>query len=464
MRGDSLEYMVHKIEDAVARGICIGCGVCSVATNGAIPLTLNRFGLYSASLAGVDEADRRRASRVCPFSDEAANEDALGTPTEEGNKLPVDARLGHYSRTLTGRHQSVDYLLGSSSGGLTSWLLQQLLERDLVDAVIHVGRTTESGELFQYTISRDIDTVAARRKSQYYPTTLKDVLTTARSSGERYALVGVPCFIKAARNLCKEEDALGQSIRFFVGLVCGHMKSRFFAESLAWQIGISPDELAAVDFRLKNSEGSASDYDFGALRQDEQDFRRRRTQSLVGGNWGLTAFQPEACNFCDDVFAETADVVFGDAWLPEHRKDWRGTNVVVTRNREIDQILDEGVSAGQIGLDQISVDDAAKSQAGALRHRRHGLAVRLADDIGAGLGVPRKRVAPNTALHTAERLTLVRHRRRTARLTLETFAQARETGDLNAYLRPMGKARGEYSRMELKKMTSRITGLVRRKR
>jgi coenzyme F420 hydrogenase subunit beta len=453
--------MAHTIEDSVARGICIGCGACSVATGGAIPLTLNLDGMYSASLEGVAEADVRRGSRVCPFSDDAPNEDALGAPTAAGNQLPTDARLGRHSRIFAGRHRSEDYLLGSSSGGLTSWLLGQLLQRRLVDAVIHVGRASD-GRLFQYTISTDPESVRSRRKSQYYPTTLKDVLETARRERQRYALVGVPCFVKAARLLCREDETLGHSIRYFVGLVCGHMKTRFFAESLAWQVGIPPDDLEAVDFRLKRPGHRSSDYDFGALRSGETEYLRRRTQTLVGGNWGHAAFQPEACNFCDDVFAETADVVFGDAWLPRYRREWRGTNVVVTRNLEIDQIFEDGARSGDIELEEISVDEAASSQAGGLRHRRDGLAVRLADDLRAGLSVPTKRVTPKAVPASDGRGALVRHRRTMSRLSSDLFAEARSRNDLGLYLRPMAAAIARYHRLELKKITRRFGGLARR--
>ena len=98
--------MTHTIENTVARGMCIGCGTCSVATGGAIPLMLSRSGLFSASLEGVAEQDIRRGSRVCPFSDEALNEDELGVPTPAGNTLPTDPRLGHHGRVWAGRHRS----------------------------------------------------------------------------------------------------------------------------------------------------------------------------------------------------------------------------------------------------------------------------------------------------------------------------------------------------------------------
>ena len=37
-----------------------------------------------------------------------------------------------------------------------------------------------------------------------------------------------------------------------------------------------------------------------------------------------------ACEFCDDVVGETADMSVGDAWLPGYVSDWRGTSVVVS--------------------------------------------------------------------------------------------------------------------------------------
>ena len=67
-------------------------------------------------------------------------------------------------------------------------------------------------------------------------------------------------------------------------------------------------------------------------------------------------------------------------------------NVVVTRHADADRILADGVRDGAIRLEELTVEDAARSQAGNFRHRRDGLRVRLADDLAAGLSVPRKRV------------------------------------------------------------------------
>src|SRR3546814_4465059 len=93
--------------------------------------------------------------------------------------------------------------------------------------------------------------------------------------------------------------------------------------------------------------------------------------------WGHGMFQLGACDFCDDIFAETADVCLGDAWLPQYDSDWRGTNIVISRHADIDQLLREGARSGEILLEDINADLMAQSQGGNFRHRWDGLSVRL---------------------------------------------------------------------------------------
>lgn len=440
---------MHRIEETVARGICIGCGACSVASGGAVLVSLGPTRMYGADLTDAPEDAVRRASRVCPFSDESPNEDVLGAPHPDAH-MESDGFLGQYTRTFAGRVADDGYLMGSSSGGLTSWLLQRLVDQGHVDAVISVGRAPEKdGSLFEYLVS-DSQSIATQRKSNYYAATMSEVLALVADSDRRYALVGVPCFIRAARALCRTDEAIRERLQFFVALVCGHYKTHAFAESLAWQLGVPPERLADVDFRVKRPGRPANDYDFAARDAATGEWVSRPTRELVGGNWGHNSFQPEACNFCDDVIGETADVSFGDAWLPRFSADPRGTNIVVSRNRLIDGLFDEGRAAGEIEVLEASPADVAESQAGGFRHRRAGLAVRLGDDIAIGLSVPQKRVSPVLASTGSTRRTaLVRQRRRMAALSHSAFQEAVDAGDLRLYLRAQKREIARYRRLDM---------------
>jgi coenzyme F420 hydrogenase subunit beta len=438
--------MSHTIEDVVDRGMCIGCGVCSTATGGRISLQLSRTRLYEADLTGVSAPDRRLGSAVCPFSDDAPNESELGAPHGQNDDLWHEV-VGSYSYVTAARVASEDYLLGSSSGGMTSWIAGELLRLHMVDRIIHVGAAQEPNvEKFEYRIS-DIDAVAENRKSMYYATSMREVLDLVRSTDQTFALIGVPCFIKATRLLMLQDPVLNHRLKFFIGLVCGHLKSQLFAESLAWQLGVPPASFKSIDFRVKNANRPVGDYDTEVT--STSGLRRKSwTMSLVGGNWGHGAFQPNACNFCDDIFAETADVVLGDAWLPQFQDEWRGTNVVVSRNVEINGLIRDGVARGELETMDLTVEEAALSQAGNVRHRRLGLAVRLADDRAAGLSVPRKRVTPDASVVGKRRRALIRQRRRMSELSFELYDEARSADDISRYTAGMQAQIARYHKIE----------------
>lgn len=439
--------MNHPIEQVVASGRCIGCGTCVLASQGEITVQLGDRRLYRADLSAASPQARRAASRVCPFSDEAPNEDVLGVP-HPSDGLQHDSRLGWFSRTFAGRVRDEAALRASSSGGLTTWTLCRLAELGVVDAVITVGSPGPTpGELFGYAVTSP-DELPTRRRSQYFATTMAEVLQVVAHTEARFAIVGVPCYIKAVRALCREDPLIARRLVVFVGLVCGHLKTQAYAEALAWQLGIAPAELAEVDFRRKDPSRPANDYLFAARAAGEREWRSTPTRDLVGANWGHNAFQPEACNVCDDVVAETADVSFGDAWLPRFAADPRGTNVVISRNPMIDGILLQGAAQGELELEPITAAEAVATQAGGFRHRRDGLAVRLADDLARGLPVPVKRVPPEGRAGGRRRARLVRHRRVMAELSHSAFALALAHDDLAGFLAVMQRQARRYRRYE----------------
>lgn len=421
------------IVKVAAEGVCVGCGACSVATGSRIGVHRNELGHYQVQLAGAGAADLAAASAVCPFADEAVDEDALAgefLPREQAH----DRRIGQYLSVRAGRVLDEEVTL-SSSGGLTSWMTLELLRRGLIDGVIHVGAGADPKlGLFEYRVSHGQDELRLHRKSQYYSTSIVSTLQAVRGNGKRYAFVGVPCFVKAVRLLARQDDVLREQLAFCIGLVCGHLKSSGFAELLAWQVGVPPAELTRVDFRVKDPTKPSNDYGFSAWGLDGAPPKTRPVHTLVGGNWGHAMFQLRACDYCDDIFAETADIAFGDAWLPEYKADWRGTNVVVNRHPLLEAILDEGVAAKAIVLEPLTPARAAASQDGNYRHRWDGLSVRLADDREAARWAPRKRIAPGSRAVSPVRRRIVRLRRELAAASHSAFRDAKAAGSLELFM------------------------------
>lgn len=453
------------LEGVVKGGYCVGCGACRVAANAEWPMRATDIGTYVPDI-GIVPAESP-AQKVCPWSDKAPNETQIAERRYGRAGFSFDQHLGYYHEVSAGRRMAEADLLQSSSGGLTSWLCEQLLARGMVDGVIHVGVAGEgTGGLFEYTVSHSLAELGVRKKSQYYPTSFDEPLLSLRGNGKRYAFVGVPCYVRAMRLLCDEDTALRDQVTYFIGLVCGHLKSKAFAEVMAIQTGVMPDDLLAVDFRNKTPRDSANYYGFGAQARSTRKWSVEPSGQLVGGNWGQALFQLKACDYCDDIFAETADICFGDAWIPRYEQNWRGTNIIVSRNRELSEILRDGGASGALFIEQVSSEDAVRTQAGNFRHRWDGLSLRLADAAKRGIEVPTKRIEPGSRRVSITRRLTVRLRQRTATASHELYKQARQAGDYSIFFRRIRRYTQTIRYLQLfdaVKDVRRLAKLLRRK-
>lgn len=330
-------------------------------------------------------------ARTCPFSPTAANEDVIAA--ERFPAAPAhDPRLGAHESAWVGHVAASDFRAGGSSGGMVTWVASELLRRGEIDGVAHVVPTDgANGVFFRYRLSRSVEAVREGAKSRYFPVDLAEVLAEIRATPGRYAIVGVPCFIKAVNLLRREDPVIAERVTHLLGLFCGHMKSAAFVNSFAWQLGAEPDTVRAVEYRRKDAGRPANWYTAQLTLADGQ-VRDRDWWHLADGDWGAGFFQASACNWCDDVLAETADIAFGDAWVEPYSSDGRGTNVVIARSPEMQALLTGSIADGTLALEEVDADFIANTQAAGLRQRREGLAYRL---TWPRRGItPVKRVAP----------------------------------------------------------------------
>jgi len=198
------------------------------------------------------------------------------------------------------------------------------------------------------------------------------------------------------------------------------MKSARMIESFAWQMGARPEEVVRVEFRAKSPGRPAKLYTAELALRDGR-VLRKDWWDLVDGDWGAGFFQNSACDACDDVVAETADISFGDAWVEPYASDPRGTNVVVVRSPEMAELVERGIREGRLRLDAVDADFVALTQAAGLRQRREGLAYRQT------LRGPRtrKRVRPGAAGLPLRRRLVYRTRRALSRWSHRIFRWAR---------------------------------------
>ncbi|MFP5272028.1 Coenzyme F420 hydrogenase/dehydrogenase, beta subunit C-terminal domain [Coleofasciculus sp.] len=390
----------NLFKTVVKGGYCIGCGACAAVSESPIQMQMDEYGKFTATINPLAEQSSfdLPVEAVCPFSSRAQNEDQIGQELF-GKDCQYHNKIGYYQATYAGFVSEGNFRDRGSSGGMGTWIVTNLMLEGLVDRVIHVQPRHPSEDdprLFHYQISTTIEQVKQGAKSRYYPIEMSEVIRQVREQPGRYAIVGIPCFLKAVRLLMRQDARLAERIKFCVGLVCGHLKSRRFADMFAWQCGIEPGNILEFDFRKKIPGRNANSYgiEVVGLKEGQVVTQTSPVDQLYGKDWGLGFFKYKACDYCDDVVAEAADVSVGDAWLPQYVRDSQGTNVVVVRHPKIRELLEQGMATGKLKLDYIDAEEVARSQESGFRHRRDGLAYRLLITKRRGEWYPPKRVQP----------------------------------------------------------------------
>lgn len=442
---DKAPTVAHPLKKVVEGGYCIGCGVCTVLSS-EMTIEETPYGLYqakcseNASLHTINTdalTQRDNAAAACPFT-ATLDETTLGQ-MRHGDQAHFDPRIGYYQSILAGHVSSGQYRASGSSGGLMTWVLVRLLEMKKIDGVIHVVATGQAGNLFEYQISHSADAVMNGAKSRYYPVQMAEILQKVKQSNKRYALVGVPCFVKAARLLAEQDAQISAALCYYMAIFCGHFKSKAFAEMIAWQRQVSPDQLSQIDFRVKDPKQPANRY---KVQVAAQQFSRSCSvetpvRQLFGMDWGLGYFKPKACDWCDDIAGECADLACGDAWLPEFVQQSGGNNVAVVRHPELQALLQSGIDSHHLSLSHLSAEHLVASQAANYRHRHEGLALRLAVAATQKIWHPKKRIpALSPAAQggiPAKRQALYRQREILAEKSHEAFYEAKKRSSLSYF-------------------------------
>ena len=436
----------------IANGFCIGCGACAVPKDSPFKVKMDEYGQYQSYLAdsGVFAKTETNYEQLCPFGDDAPNEDELAK-RRFSDSCDYNPQAGYFKGIYAGHVAEGSFRQNGSSGGMGTWIIHELLAKGLVDYVLHVkseGDEKHTDNIpFKYSVSDTLEEIQEGAKSRYYPIQLSEVLQTVLEKAGRYAVVGLPCFIKSIRLLQAQDSVFAERISYCIGLVCGHLKSAHYAESLAWQMGISPEELKSIDFRRKDLSQPANRYNTYARGTTGE--KVKQTSQLFGTDWGAGTFKYKACDFCDDVFAETADIVMGDAWLPEYVDDSLGTNIVVSRNEDIELLIQKACNEGRLEFTPLGVKKAIESQDAGLRHRKIGIIDRLDFERKASSWVPTKRVSVGGRKSSKLEIKKQELRVKMRNLSHESFKQAKTDKDINIYFSQMMPVYNRYKKIGL---------------
>lgn len=373
----------NVLTQVVAKTLCIGCGTCAtVCPRKRLHVPWNDMeGLPQAEpIADPSACDARcgLCLKVCPFSMVTQSSAAIAAKlfrNQEGVEHHQEG--GYWLKAFVGFAPDDKIRTQAASGGLVTLALMRLMESGQITAAACVGSThADRGKrdpLFSYQVCRDPAAIISCSRSAYYPVGMEAVLREILHTPGRYAIVALPCMARALRLLCEMNHTIRERIVFVLGLACGQVKTAHFSEFIAARCGFA--ELDEIQFRVKSPEYPSAN--FGVRVSGDAGRKKVVNFNELSRFWSDRYFTPQACNCCTDLFAETADAVFMDAWSPGLESDWRGWSYVVVRNPILLGLFEEVACAFPKAIGTADYQKVINSQESGLVSKREDVHWRL---------------------------------------------------------------------------------------
>ena len=322
---------MKKIIETVQNNICSGCGICvAVCPKQCLKMTFSDKGEFYPQIIPT-EINKCVNCHLCSDSCNFLNQQSFFSDS----KLKWNAETGYYLSSYVGYAIDKKKRQHSASGGITTALLSHLLKKKEIDYVITAKQTQSQHPLIHAVCCSSIEKLYQCSGSFYYPIDYSEILKLVLKQEGKYAIVGLPCMLSSLSLACKKNKKLNHRIKYKIGLTCGSNKSAAFTDYLAKKY-VSVNSIQSIKFREKISNEPASNYKIKIETENSACILASKTWGKI---WSLGVFDQYACSYCDDVFAEAADVVLMDAWLPTYIKEPQGTNLIICRNEELDKQL-----------------------------------------------------------------------------------------------------------------------------
>jgi len=317
---------------------CIGCGICElVCPEECITMVQDDFLSFKPQVDYDKCTPCLGCVKVCPDSFHLINK--VEKQLERHNK--DDKYIGNYIDTYYGYTLKKEERSKSTSGGILTRLFEELLAKNLIDAVI-VVRSDElksvEDEMFAYSsVEKDIDGINKGRGSKYISIDYHKALKQIKNENLRVAIVATPCVCTGLKKLQEMDNFYKEHIKYLFSFTCGHTCKPIFAKKLIdFKTTTTFDE---IRFRSKTNAKSAEDFKFETLHNAQIQTSINFQNDVYGQLWNSHTYMEDKCLKCDDVFAKHADITVMDSWGYSH--DRRGQSFIITRNTYLDNLLRE---------------------------------------------------------------------------------------------------------------------------
>jgi coenzyme F420 hydrogenase subunit beta len=337
--------------ERVLRGrLCVGCGLCaSLAPNG-ITMVMSSEGFLRPAFDGrLSESVDRQVSEACPGL-------VVERDYSDGKEHPI---WGTVKNVRIGFAADPDVQFQGSSGGAITAIAASLVERRVVDFVVHVAADDKNAILNRTVVSRSRDEMLRGSGSRYGPSApLENILGLLGSNVGHAAFIGKPCDVAAIRAYARTHASVGTRIKVYLSFFCAGVPSIRGTERILSVLGANPEDVAEFRYRGKGWPGNAA----ATLRDG------RRLEMSYAASWGeiLNKHLQFRCKICPDGTGELADIVCADAWYGEDGypdfTERDGRSLIISRSDLGEQVVADAIMMGALRAEPVNLDCVERMQ------------------------------------------------------------------------------------------------------
>lgn len=353
-----------NVAEVVAAENCIGCGICKqVCPSAAINLVYNsKSGVFNPEINLEQCSACGLCRKVCY---------ALSPNYICGNSVNMSDKshiIGTYIDCYIGFAVDQNTRFNATSGGAVTAILEFLFDERQIEGAIVAGLFPGDPLQAKAFIAKNKEEVKLAMGSKYCPVLLSEAIASI-TEGKNYAFVGLPCQIFGIKQLGKYNKALQNSIRVYIGLMCGGTFSNNGTEYLLNELGFKDQPIRSLSYREKGWPGKM------IIKTGTAIFTVPHLSY-----WSLISpwFYLNTCFTCLAGLSYQADIVCGDAWLPEIMKnDEKGTSIIVSRTSLGDLILSQSLEKCYLSIRKINVNYLLKCQRSMISFKHLSFETRL---------------------------------------------------------------------------------------
>ena len=351
--------IIKKIIDSES---CCGCGACVLFD------TNHTSKMIDTNKGPIPQFDYKsklseEINEICPVA-------KLNYPKlykYHYGKYPKNWLIGEIKNIRTGFSCSPQIRQNSASGGIITETLIYLLEEKIVDAVIIAKQGIPSPEKARAYIATKKEEVLECSESIYIPVSMLDILKELDTT-KKYAITCLPEQSSALRAMQEKKYKPALQIKFILGPYTGtalypeairtylrskKIKNNDKVKSLKWRAGSWPGYL---EIKTKS----------GRILQTPK----------VYYNYLIPFFITKTSLQSMDFTNEFADLSVGDAWSPIFEAEGGGHSVVVTRTKEMEDIIQKMIKENILNLKKIDPLKASDMHGHMLDFKKRGSYIR----------------------------------------------------------------------------------------